>query len=212
MDATVWPFAALRITTPTVELRYPDDDVLVALAHLAAEGIHDPDSMPFNVPWTRAEVPDLKRGLLQHAWGRRASATRDDWSLPFAVFVEEQPVGVQDVFARQFAVRRTVETGSWLVQRAQGRGTGTEMRAAVLHLAFAALGAEEACSSSFVDNPRSEAVSRRNGYVANGEELRVREGEAVRLRHWVLTRSNWTSRRRDDIAIEGLDTCLPLLV
>jgi RimJ/RimL family protein N-acetyltransferase len=167
--------------------------------------------MPFSEPWTRAGSPDLERGALQFAWGRRASLTRDDWSLAFAVFVGDEPVGVQDVFARQFAVRRTVETGSWLVRRAQGRGIGTEMRAAVLHFAFAGLGAEEAFSDSFVDNPSSEGVSRRNSYVANGEEIRAREGEPARLRHWVLTRARWTPQRRDDIAIEGLDACLPFL-
>jgi hypothetical protein len=85
------------------------------------------------------------------------------------------------------------------------------MRAAVLHFAFAGLGAEEAFSGSFVDNPSSEGVSRRNRYVANGEEIRAREGEPARLRHWVLTRARWTPQRRDDIAIEGLDACLPLL-
>jgi RimJ/RimL family protein N-acetyltransferase len=211
MDATIWPFANLRIRTPILELRYPDDDDLCSLARLAAEGIHDPSSMPFNEPWTRAESPDLERGLLQHAWGRRAALARDDWSLPFVVCERGEPVGVQDVFAKDFAVRRTVETGSWLVQRAHGRGIGTEMRGAVLHFAFAGLGAEEACSGSFVDNPASAAVSRHHGYAANGEEIRAREGDAARLQHWVLTRAQWTPHRRDDITVEGLDACLPLL-
>jgi RimJ/RimL family protein N-acetyltransferase len=211
MDEVLWPFAALRIRTPVLELRYPDDDDLVVLAHVAAEGIHDPASMPFNVPWTRAESPELERNALQHAWGRRASLTRDDWSLPFAVCVAGAIVGVQDLFAKQFPVRRAVETGSWLVQRAHGRGIGTEMRAAVLHLAFAGLGAEEAHSGSFVDNPASAAVSRHNGYEANGEEILAREGAPARLQRWVLTREQWTPRRRDDISIEGLDACRPLL-
>jgi RimJ/RimL family protein N-acetyltransferase len=211
MDATIWPFFALRITTPRLELRYPDDDDLVALAHLAAEGIHDPGAMPFSVPWTRAESPELERNVLQHAWGRRASLDRDDWSLPFAVCVDGEPVGVQDVFARHFAVTRTVETGSWLVQRVQGRGIGTEMRAAVLHFAFAHLGAEEAHSGSFVDNPASAAVSRHLGYEANGEEIREREGQPARLQRWLLTRARWTPGRRDDIEVAGLEPCLPLL-
>jgi RimJ/RimL family protein N-acetyltransferase len=211
MDVELWPFAGLRVTTPTVELRYPDDDDLVALARLAAEGIHDADAMPFNVPWTRATSPDLERSVLQHAWGKRASLSRDDWSLPFVACAAGEPVGVQDIFATQFPVRRTVETGSWLVRRAQGRGVGTEMRAAVLHLAFAGLGAEEAHSGSFVDNPRSAAVSRRNGYEANGEEIRAREGEAARMQRWVLTRARWTPSRRDDIQIHGLGPCLALL-
>jgi RimJ/RimL family protein N-acetyltransferase len=211
MDAGIWPFAALRVTTPVLELRYPDDDDLVALAHRAAEGIHDPATMPFFVPWTRAASPDLERGVLQFAWGRRASLTRDEWSLPFAVCVDGEPVGLQDVSARHFAVTRTVETGSWLAQRVQGRGIGTEMRAAVLHLAFAALGAERAQSGSFVDNPASAAVSRRNGYIANGEEVRDREGAPGRLQRWLLTRSIWESHRRDDITVDGVDACLPLL-
>jgi RimJ/RimL family protein N-acetyltransferase len=211
MDATIWPFAALRVTTPRLELRYPDDDDLVTLARLAAEGIHDPASMPFNTPWTRAESPELERNALQHSWGRRAALTRDDWSLPFVVWVDGEPLGVQDVFAKQFAVRRTVETGSWLVRRAHGRGIGTEMRAAVLHFAFAGLGAEEALSGSFADNPASAAVSRHNGYEANGEEIYEREGEPARMQRWVLTRAKWTPGRRDDITVDGLDACLPLL-
>jgi len=212
MDEAIWPFCALRIRTPTLELRYPDDDDLVVLAHLAAEGIHDPTSMPFSVPWTRAESPDLERNALQHHWGRRAALSRDDWSLPFAVYADGDLAGVQDVFAKQFAVRRTVETGSWLALRAQGRGIGSEMRAAVLHFAFEGLGAEEALSGSFTDNPVSAAVSRRNGYEPNGEETCEREGAPARLQRWVLRRATWETNRRDDIAVDGLDACVPLLV
>jgi RimJ/RimL family protein N-acetyltransferase len=211
MDATIWPFAALRVATPMLELRYPDDDDLAALARLAAEGIHDPAAMPFNVPWTRAESPELERGVVQYSWRQRGSLTRDEWALPFAVCVEGELVGIQALEAQPFAVRRTVETGSWLVRRAQGRSVGTEMRAAVLHLAFAGLGAEEAHSGSFADNPASAAVSRHNGYAPNGEEIVDREGDAARMLRWVLTRANWAPHRRDDITIDGLDACLSLL-
>ena len=211
MDAAIWPFAALRVRTPTLELRYPDDDDLVALAHLAAEGIHAPDSMPFMVPWTRLEGPERQRSVVQYAWRQRALLQRDDWALPFAVCEDAHIVGIQAIEAKQVGVRRTVETGSWLVQRAQGRGIGTEMRAAVLHFAFAGLGAEEALSGSFVDNPASAAVSRHNGYEPNGEEIVDREGEPARMQRWVLTRARWAAQRRADITIEGLDACLPLL-
>jgi RimJ/RimL family protein N-acetyltransferase len=211
MDATIWPFAALRISTPTLELRYPDDDDLCALARLAAEGIHDPATMPFSVPWTRAESPELERGTLQHHWMVRAGLTRDDWRLPCAVSHDGELVGVQAIGAKKFAVCRTVDTGSWLVGRAQGRGIGTEMRAAILHFAFAGLGAEEALSGSFVDNPASAAVSRHHGYEPNGEEIVDREGEPARMQRWVLRRARWTPHRRDDITVDGLDACLPLL-
>ncbi len=159
----------------------------------------------------RAESPELERGVLQFAWGRRAALSRDDWSLPFVVSRDGVPMGVQELSARHFPVRRTVESGSWLVQREQGRGIGTEMRAAVLHLAFAGLGADEALSGSFADNPVSAAVSRRNGYEANGEETVVREGQAARMLRWVLTRPRWEAHRRDDIEVDGLDACRPLL-
>ena len=211
MDATIWPFAALRVRTPTLELRYPDDDDLCALAHLAAGGIHDPAAMPFLVPWTRLESAELQLGVLQHGWKRRSSLSRDDWSLPFMVCEAGRPVGVQDIFATKFAVFRTIETGSWLARSVHGRGIGTEMRAAVLHLGFAGLGAEEARSGSFADNPASAAVSRHHGYEANGEEILEREGAPARMQRWVLTRAQWTPTRRDDIVIDGLDACLPFL-
>jgi RimJ/RimL family protein N-acetyltransferase len=211
MADDLWPFFDLRVRTPSVELRYPTDDDLYVIAALASEGIHDPATMPFLVPWTRAEPLEMQRGVLQFMWGRRGSLRRDDWSLPFLVMHHDEPVGVQDLLATQFPVRRTVESGSWLVQRAQRRGIGTEMRAAVLHLAFAGLSAHEAHSGSFADNPASASVSRHHGYESNGEDVVEREGEPARLLRWVLTRERWAERRRDDITIDGLDACLPLL-
>jgi RimJ/RimL family protein N-acetyltransferase len=211
MEHEHWPFFALTITTPRLVLRYPNDDDLFALAAVLADGIHDPDLMPFNEPWTRAESPELERNSLRHWWGLRAALSPDEWHLPMAVFDDGEPVGVQGIGSRHFAVTRTVETGSWLVQRAQGRGIGKEMRAAVLHLAFAELGTVEAYTGAYDDNPASLGVTRSLGYEANGTELRAREGQPARMLSYVMTRSRWESRRRTDITIEGLDPCLPFL-
>lgn len=101
---------------------------------------------------------------------------------------DSTPGGFQDLFATHLPVTRAVETGSWLTRRAQGRGIGKEMRAAVLHLAFEGLGAVEAYSASFEDNPASQAVSRANGYEANGTVLYAREGSPARNVKWVLAR------------------------
>lgn len=79
------------------------------------------------------------------------------------------------------------------------------MRAAILHLAFAGLGAEHAVSSAFADNPASL------GYVDNGWYVDDREGQPVRHLRLLLGRDAWLSQRRDDIEIIGLDRCLPLL-
>jgi RimJ/RimL family protein N-acetyltransferase len=211
MSNPYWPFLGLRVRTPRVELRYPNDDDLVTIAALAAQGIHDPDTMPFNVPWTRAESPDLERGVVQFAWKTRGELSPESWNLPLLVCERDRPVGVQDLMARNFSVTRAVETGSWLVRHAQGRGIGTEMRAAILHLAFAGLGAVEAYSSSYEDNRASESVSRANGYEPNGSELRNREGKPARMMKWIIGRERWLERRRDDITIEGLDPCRELL-
>jgi RimJ/RimL family protein N-acetyltransferase len=206
-----WPFFDLQITTPRLELRYPTDDDLFALADLLSKGIHDPETMPFTDPWTRAESPELERNALRFWWSRRAALVPDDWSLPCAVFENGDVVGVQDIYAKHFASVRTVTTGSWLVQRAHGRGIGKEMRAAVLHLAFAELGAVEAHTDAFQDNLASLGVTRALGYESNGTHLHDREGTSCRVLEFVLTRAKWEEQRRDDIQIVGLPDCLPLL-
>ena|SRR5271154_2928424 len=56
--------------------------------------------------------------------------------LPLAVYLDGRPVGVQDVWASDFARVRSVGTGSWITRTDQGHVYGTEARQAVLELAF----------------------------------------------------------------------------
>jgi RimJ/RimL family protein N-acetyltransferase len=206
-----WPLFGLRIQTSRLELRYVDDELARTLAEVAIQGIHDEDEMPFSVPWTRQEPDALRREYLRHHWSKRALLTPDDWSLQLAVVLDGEVVGVQDTFAKDFPVTRSFETGSWLGRRFQGKGTGPEMRAAVLHLGFAGLGAQLAHTGCWEDNPRSEAVTRKLGYEPNGWSIGNRDGKAVRTDRFLLTRDRWERTRRDDITIEGLEACLPLL-
>jgi RimJ/RimL family protein N-acetyltransferase len=206
----LWPLFDLRICTPRLELRYPADDDIVELANLAATGIHDKDDMPFSVPWTRRASPQLERGTLQFHWLRRAEWAPARWALPCVVVSEGVVVGAQEIVADNFAIRRQVATGSWVGRAYQGRGIGKEMRAAVLHLAFAGLGAQRAFSSAFEDNPASLAVSRALGYEENGDELQVREGKVARMIRLKLTRERWSEAERDDIKIHKLEPCLEL--
>ena len=46
------PLSRLVLRTPRLELRLPSDEELRALALVAQEGVHDPQRMPFLVPWT----------------------------------------------------------------------------------------------------------------------------------------------------------------
>ncbi|UCM88418.1 GNAT family N-acetyltransferase [Streptomyces marincola] len=209
-----WPMLALRVTTPRLELRLPDTDELAVLADLAAEGLHPPEEMPFLVPWTDQPPAERARSVLRYHWLRRADWSPENWSLQLAVFVDGEPAGVQDVYARDFAVLREVGTGSWLGARYQGKGIGTEMRVAALHLAFAGLGAVEAVSGAFDHNAASLRVSEKLGYERDGVQrfaIRGRPATEVRLR---LSRERWEAAAPAfdvPVAVHGLAPCLPLL-
>lgn len=208
-----WPLFDLRVTTPRLELRYMDDDLAAQLMDLAATaGVHPPDFMPFTMPWTRFEPPHLQQQGMQHYWRTRAETSHARWALPMATFVDGELVGTQSVMANDFTKTRWVETGSWLGMPHQGRGIGKEMRAAVLHLAFEGLGAEYAGTAAFHDNPSSLGVTRALGYRENGFHLADREGSFDLMFKFVMTRADWEPRRRDDIAVEGLEPCLPQLL
>ena len=75
----------------------------------------------------------------------------------------------------------------------------------MLQLAFEGLGAQYAASSAREDNAASIAVSEALGYTDNGLEATVIGGHAVKLRAFVMSREDWQERRRDDIAITGLE-------
>lgn len=202
-----WPLYDLRLHTPDLELRLPTEPELVALCGVARAGIHDPAVMPFLVPWTDKPSPRFEREFMAHHWSARAAWSPQRWSLGLAAFHDGEPIGCQTVEASQFAVLREVATGSWLGKAFQSRGFGKQMRAAVLHLAFAELGAVLARSSAFLDNPASRAVSLALGYRDNGVSRHVRRGEPAEDGHVVLTRESWRERRFCEVAVAGLETC-----
>lgn len=95
---------------------------------------------------------------------------------------------MQDLIGIEFAELGTVSTFSWLGPEYRGRGIGTEMRTAVLHLAFDGFGAQEAASEAFTDNEASNRVSEMLGYQPNGTGWATRRGDPARVRRWKLTR------------------------
>lgn len=206
-----FPLTGLRLTTPRLELRLPSPEELAELGDLAAAGVHDPEVMPFLSPWTDASPAEVARSVIQYHWSSLGAWTPQDWSLNLTVFCAGNLVGQQSIKARELAITREVTTGSWLGLRYQGQGIGTEMRAAVLHLAFAGLGAEEAVSGAFEDNPASLAVSRKLGYQPDGINRRVVRGRLAIERRLRLTRADWERHRRVPVTIDGLEPCLPLL-
>jgi RimJ/RimL family protein N-acetyltransferase len=208
MGNPYWPLFDLRIKSQRVEIRLPDDDVLTELARLALRGVHDPALMPFLHPWTDAPSPEIERGMMQWGWRHRATWSPSDWSFGGAVFVDGDVVGVQSLMAADFTALRSVKTGSWLGVAHQGTGIGKEMRTAMLHFAFEALGALEAHSGGFIDNESSLGVSRALGYEEKGRRTVSRRGIPTEMIELRLDRSRWRETPHPDVEIHGLEECM----
>jgi RimJ/RimL family protein N-acetyltransferase len=207
-----WPLFDLVVRTPRLEIRLPREEEFGALLAVIAAGVHDPATMPFTTPFTDRPSPERERESAQWWWRQRAEWTPEKWNLTGAVFVDGEVVGVQDINAEHFATLRSVHTGSWLGLAHQGKGLGKEMRQAILHLAFAGLGALEAHSGAFFDNEASLATSRSVGYQLNGEALGPRRDGAARMINVRIDRAMWEERRRDDIELVGLEGCLDMFI
>ncbi|WP_432565148.1 GNAT family N-acetyltransferase [Kineococcus sp. SYSU DK003] len=216
IPARLHPFAGLRVVLPhadgDVELRTGDLAGLVDLAAVAARGVHGPEEMPFSVPWTDCDPDERARRTFRWHVGGWSSWTAQDWRLDFVVRRAGVVVGTQSLEATDFGVLREVSTGSWLGREHQGRGTGSLMRAAVLHLAFDGLGASSARSDAFLDNPRSLAVSRRLGYRDDGLARTVRRGRVVVSQRLRLDAPQWAAGERPAVHVEGLDPVLRALL
>ncbi|GAA5169579.1 GNAT family protein [Pseudonocardia eucalypti] len=207
-----WPPHGLRLRTPRLELRPDDDPGLGELVEAARAGVHPADQMPFAVPWTDAAPEHLGGGMLRYFWSERAAVAPERWSLNFLTRLDGRVIGTQGLMGVDFAVTREVSTGSWLGGRYQKQGFGTEMRAAVLGLAFDHLGARLARSGAFVDNARSLALSRRLGYVDDGTETLARRGCPATQRRLLLTEADYRAHRPEwRVEVTGLEPCLPML-
>jgi RimJ/RimL family protein N-acetyltransferase len=207
---SAWPLFGLRIRSEHLVLRLPTDDDILALIDVAKAGIHPPDEMPFGVAWSVEPSPAFERGFVQHHWGVRGSWTPEAWTLNLLVELDGRPIGSQTIGAKDFAIHRIVDTGSWLGQAFQGRGLGKEMRAAVLAFAFDGLGARVAESAAFPDNLASSGVSRSLGYEDNGIGAAAPQGVSRESQRFRMTVAGWCSRPRPPVEIEGLEGCREL--
>jgi RimJ/RimL family protein N-acetyltransferase len=198
------------VRTPRLILRPDDDEGLYELAALAVRGIHPPEQMPFGHPWTDQAPTDLVRGTVQHYWARRSQLSVSKWSVSFLVRHDGAVIGTQELSAQDFAITREVSTGSWLGIEHQRRGFGTEMRAAVLLLAFDHLGATTARSGAYSDNLASLRLSEKLGYRADGTRTFARRGVAATEIQLLLEAAN-LGRPEWTLEVNGLDGCRELL-
>lgn len=200
------PLFDLRLRTPRLELRLPTRPELEELREVARAGVHPPEEMPFAVAWTDESYTE--EWVVAFHEQQRGVWRPDAWDLELGVWTHGELAGIQALVAKDFASTRTVETGSWLGSRFQRRGIGTEMRAAILELAFRGLGAQVARSGAVEGNPASLRVSEKLGYRVVGSGTVSPRGVPVEHTDVELRREDW--RPPVAVEIEGLGTCLPL--
>jgi RimJ/RimL family protein N-acetyltransferase len=194
------PLFELRLRTPNLELRLPTPDELVELRDLARAGVHPPEVMPFFHAWT--DEPYSEDWVVAFHEAARSTWTPDSWNLMLGTWADEGLVGTQGAESGAWLTTHTAETGSWLGQRYQGRGYGTEMRAAVVELLWA-LGAEAVTSGALDGNRASARVSEKLGYRRAGTNEVSPRGTPVTNTLFRLERAGW--RSPVPVEIEGLE-------
>jgi RimJ/RimL family protein N-acetyltransferase len=205
------PLLALRLLTPRLELRLPAADELPRFAQVARSGVHARHEMPFLVTWTdHLDSPSFVDDFVGYHLALRSRWTPEDWRLELGAWREGAPIGMQVIHAKDFRRERTTFSGSWLAQSFQRNGYGTEMRTAILELAFTGLGAVAAGSGALEGNVASARVSAKLGYTDAGERWPLLRGEPVREQRFQLLREQWEQVDRPPVEIVGLEPCLPL--
>jgi RimJ/RimL family protein N-acetyltransferase len=208
MSMTTWPLFDLRLRCRDVELRAIRESDLRRLAAIQPDDYeHNPDAEMFpglDVHQNRSRL------VYQEFWRSLGTWSPSSWCLDLAVEHEGTVIGIQSLEAEHFPALRTVDSGSWLVRTARGRGLGVAMRMAVLGLAFDHLGALAAVTSARSDNAASLGVSRSIGYIFNGISLNDSGRGLVELSHMRLTEKDWrASGHGHEVAVYGYEACRP---
>jgi RimJ/RimL family protein N-acetyltransferase len=205
----VSPLLDLELRTPRLQLRLGSAEETQALGALAERGIHPMDEMPFAVAWTDAVgQPGFLDDFCTFHREQLAAWSSDDWNLVLLVWEGGELVGSQALLAKGFAHNREVSSGSWLGAAFQGRGIGTEMRTAVLELAFRGLGAESAVSGWLEGNRASARVSEKLGYLDVGVSEISPRGQPVPHHDVRLDRNRW--KPPVPVEIVGLERAVAL--
>ncbi|HET8658800.1 MAG TPA: GNAT family protein [Micromonosporaceae bacterium] len=205
-----WPVFDIRLHLDEVGLRPVTEADLVPLARIRPADVETDPRLPTFRPGSGEPDPHAQAGtsLHQSYWSSLGSWRPESWRLGFAVEVGGELAGVQEIEAAEFAVRRTVESASWLAPQWRGRGVGKAMRLAVLALAFDALAAQAAETEAWHDNAASLRVSRALGYVDNGVTRHPRGDHAEDMPRLRMTRAVWLSRHAGHkVRIDGVDPC-----
>ncbi len=203
------PLYGLTLRTPRLELRLGTPADVEELGELARRGIHPPDEMPFAVAWSdRIREPSFATEFAAYHAAGLSSWSPESWRLDLLTWEGPDLVGTQSILAEGFSNQRAVGTGSWLGKAFQGRGIGTEMRTAVLELAFRGLGAQAATSGWLEGNLASARVAQKLGYSETGLSEISPRGVGVPHHDMRLERADWVPAV--PVEIVGLGPALEL--
>jgi len=202
-----WPLFDLRLRTADLGLQPVTE---ADLAPLTAATPADLELNPAATRYEMGEPANRAAAVHQGYWKAMGSWSPQAWELPFVVHHRGVVIGTQTVQAEDFLALRTVDSASWLVPSARGRGWGKQMRAAVLALAFDHLGAKAAITSAWHDNEASLGVSRSLGYRPNGESFLNGGHRVDTLVHLRMLREDWLRvGLGDGVQVTGVAPCLP---
>jgi RimJ/RimL family protein N-acetyltransferase len=209
MPHPYWPLFDLRLRTPDLDLRPMTEADLVPLSDLLPDDLEqDPAATTYDIDDRR-----VSRGIVLHQgyWKAYGTWRPDAWRLTFTVRADGEVVGTQELEGNDFPSLRVVDSSSFLVGPARGRGWGKQMRTAVLALAFGPLEAQAAVTSAWHDNHASLGVSRSLGYQPNGESYLMRDGRPDVLTHLMMKRDGWLAGGlAQQVEVGGFEPCRPL--
>lgn len=193
--AQVWPIFGLVLESPRLRLRAASARDIVAIGANSYYGGGPRRGAAF----TAAEL--FARAVARSV----ADWEVENWNIVFAVWRDDEIVGLQELSAHDFPRVRVVETPAWVVSEHRGEGIGQEMRRAVLHLAFHELHAAAAHADPLIDNQPAIQVNRRLGYTPRLD----RASPSDRL-PMVLTQEAWRRASHLPVHVVRLGPCLPL--
>lgn len=199
-------FMNLIIYTQHLKLRIPSSKDLTFLASIASEGIQNADEPRFQSDYLYdRSAQNIENYLNENIYKYLSSWNKNDWHLPFAVFYENNPIGMITMYAKDFPVARGFGCGYWIGLAYQGKGLGTEMLQATLSFGFDKLEAQEAYVGAWSDNEASKRIMEKLGFVFNGEYWMARQGQAMKDIRMRLPKEKWT--KPDSISIQGFESC-----
>ena len=123
-----YPPLNLEVRTPRLTLAGASDELLERLVPLVRAGIADAEPWPFDDPISfYADSPEREWQWLRGIWTGRGRVSPDSWRLYFAVLVDGEPVGMQDLKGKdftRFGTSRTAPTGTPAAASPPGSSSG----------------------------------------------------------------------------------------